>query len=318
MRRALVPRSQVVAPLHAYSPDIACREPAAPSELQRHAGSAAIVIEQDGEYVAHYHRSVRDALVAARQGLCGRTDVTWHLAVTYPLGGDFEAEEHYLSFEREGIEAQLGQNYAGACTVGLVLGPGGACDNGSHRFQVLSDGWRYACLVPSVCGRGLAESTAILFFARDGFGVSKGATGSGQPAIFLAPRLGQDSRALVACRTTQTDWLIETFPGAARQSRAGVCTGGSVTRWIGGSRAEDAVPLMARGASALTTHAGACTVDLVLGPGGACDIGSERFRILSDGRGRYGSISSGQGIATDGFGASRIPSSDAWRIAVVP
>ena len=73
------------------------------------------------------------------------------------------------------------------------------------------------------------------------------------------------------------------------------------------------------GGGVVTTHAGACTVDLRLGPGGSCDVGSDRFEVLSDGRGRYGCcITAGTGISISGFRANRISGTDNWRIEAVP
>ena len=73
------------------------------------------------------------------------------------------------------------------------------------------------------------------------------------------------------------------------------------------------------GGGVVTTHAGACTVDLRLGPGGSCDVGSDRFEVLSDGRGRYGCcITAGTGININGFRANRISGTDNWRIEALP
>ncbi|MCY3732332.1 MAG: hypothetical protein OXF98_13415, partial [Rhodospirillaceae bacterium] len=73
------------------------------------------------------------------------------------------------------------------------------------------------------------------------------------------------------------------------------------------------------GGGVVTTHAGACTVDLRLGPGGSCDVGSDRFQVLSDGRGRYGCcITAGTGININGFRANRISGTDNWRVEALP
>ncbi len=73
------------------------------------------------------------------------------------------------------------------------------------------------------------------------------------------------------------------------------------------------------GGGVVTTHAGACTVGLRLGPGGSCDVGSERFQVLSDGRGRYGCcFTAGTGININGFRANRISGTDNWRIEALP
>ena len=69
------------------------------------------------------------------------------------------------------------------------------------------------------------------------------------------------------------------------------------------------------GGGVVTTHAGACRVALTLGPGGSCDVGSDRFEVLSDGRGRYGCcITAGTGVNVNGFRASRISGTNNWRI----
>lgn len=72
------------------------------------------------------------------------------------------------------------------------------------------------------------------------------------------------------------------------------------------------------GGSVITTHAGACTVGLTLGPGGSCDVGSDRFQVLPDGRGRMGFITAGTGITINRFSASRISGTNNWRIDAVP
>lgn len=63
---------------------------------------------------------------------------------------------------------------------------------------------------------------------------------------------------------------------------------------------------------------GACRVGQVLGPGDACLVGSERFEVLADGRGRFGSITAGSGITINRFSAQRISGTDNWRIVSVP
>ena len=73
------------------------------------------------------------------------------------------------------------------------------------------------------------------------------------------------------------------------------------------------------GGGVVTTHAGACRVELTLGPGGSCDVGSDRFEVLSDGRGRYGCcITAGTGVNVNGFRASRISGTNNWRIEALP
>jgi len=73
------------------------------------------------------------------------------------------------------------------------------------------------------------------------------------------------------------------------------------------------------GDGVVTTHAGACRVGLTLGPGGSCDVGSDRFEVLSDGRGRYGCcITGGTGINVNGFRANRISGTNDWRVDALP
>ena len=68
----------------------------------------------------------------------------------------------------------------------------------------------------------------------------------------------------------------------------------------------------------VTRHAGPCTVGLVLGPGGSCDVGTTRFEVLSDGRGRFGFITTGRSITINNFRAARISGTDNWRIESLP
>ena len=67
-----------------------------------------------------------------------------------------------------------------------------------------------------------------------------------------------------------------------------------------------------------TTSAGICRVGQVLGPGESCTVGSDRFEVLPDGRGRMGFITAGTGITISRFSASRIPGTITWRIDPVP
>ena len=73
-------------------------------------------------------------------------------------------------------------------------------------------------------------------------------------------------------------------------------------------------------AGPITTHAGSCVLDMLLGPGGSCDVpGGDRFRVLEDGRGRYGCcITAGTGIHVNQFSVSRISGTDNWRIESLP
>ena len=67
-----------------------------------------------------------------------------------------------------------------------------------------------------------------------------------------------------------------------------------------------------------TTSSGTCRVGQVLGPGESCTVGSDRFEVLPDGRGRMGFITAGTGITINRFSASRIPGTNTWRIDSLP
>jgi len=72
-------------------------------------------------------------------------------------------------------------------------------------------------------------------------------------------------------------------------------------------------------AGPITTHAGNCELEMLLGPGGSCDVpGGERFEVLDDGRGRYGFITAGTGITSNRFSARRVSGTDNWRIESLP
>ena len=72
-------------------------------------------------------------------------------------------------------------------------------------------------------------------------------------------------------------------------------------------------------AGPITTHAGNCELEMLLGPGGSCDVpGGERFEVLDDGSGRYGFITAGTGITFNRFSAQRVSGTDNWRIESLP
>ena len=75
-----------------------------------------------------------------------------------------------------------------------------------------------------------------------------------------------------------------------------------------------------RPAGPITTHAGNCELDMLLGPGGSCDVtGGERFQVLENGRGQYGCcITAGTGITINRFSAKRVSGTDNWRIESLP
>lgn len=105
--RAFIPGARVVAPLHAYSPDLAC-EPSRVGILLEHDGSAAILAHS--ERIAFYHRTTDEAMEAAeRHGWCNRRG-EWYFATTYPLPGDVKIKQHYISRDVDRIEAKLREN----------------------------------------------------------------------------------------------------------------------------------------------------------------------------------------------------------------
>ena len=75
-----------------------------------------------------------------------------------------------------------------------------------------------------------------------------------------------------------------------------------------------------RPAGPITTHAGSCELEMLLGPGGSCNVtGGERFRVLENGRGQYGCcITAGTGITINRFSAKRVSGTDNWRIESLP
>ena len=71
--------------------------------------------------------------------------------------------------------------------------------------------------------------------------------------------------------------------------------------------------------AAATGGSSACFVGQVLRPGDSCTVGSDRFEVLSDGRGRYGCcITAGTGVNISGFVANRISGTNNWRVEQVP
>lgn len=113
-KRAFVPGSQVVAPLHSYAHEPACdQEQAAP--LIGHEGPAALVTQLDGTVVAIYYRTVGHALRAARDyGWCNssanpsdawRPD-SWAFATTFPVP-TWDAHDHYVSLDIDRVEASM-------------------------------------------------------------------------------------------------------------------------------------------------------------------------------------------------------------------
>ena len=112
-KRAFVPGSQVVAPLHSYAHEPACdQEQAAP--LVGHEGPAALVTQLDGTTVAIYYRTVGHALRAARgHGWCNSSanpsawpPNSWTFATTFPVP-TWDANHHYVSLDINRVEASM-------------------------------------------------------------------------------------------------------------------------------------------------------------------------------------------------------------------
>lgn len=107
VKRALIPGVRVFYPLYAYDRDLVCDEDQ--SELLiDHDGPAAIITRRNGVAIAYYRRSVDEALATVeRDGWCDRSGEEWQVATVYPLGGDLQEQERYLSREVGRIEALL-------------------------------------------------------------------------------------------------------------------------------------------------------------------------------------------------------------------
>ena len=76
---------------------------------------------------------------------------------------------------------------------------------------------------------------------------------------------------------------------------------------------------IAFGITVVRGTSGACRVGQVLSPGDSCTVGSEVFKVLSDGTGQYGCcINVGEGISINGFVAKRISGTKNWRIHEMP
>ena len=193
------------------------------------------------------------------------------------------------------------QDAIGPCTVGLALRPGGSCAvvaaAGSYRFQILSNGeWRLDCLSADCVGSYVT------------------ATGERSTGTLTWPQPEQTGQAVAghgfaACRTSRTDWLIEALP--TQSVRAGSCRGCFIMNAIG----DVAV-------AGVTTHAGTCTVGLVLGPGGSCTVGSERIEWLASGSFRMPHLNSPgpprRAATRDGIVVERICDLNRVRIQALP
>lgn len=108
-RRALVPWSVNVAPLHAYDRELICSGDSERPALANHRGTAALVFAEASDDVgeALYHRSVGEAVRAAEEQFCPGTDTrNWYFATTYPLD-EAAATRYFMSRDVEGIAALL-------------------------------------------------------------------------------------------------------------------------------------------------------------------------------------------------------------------
>ena len=106
MKRALVPRSRVVAALYAYDTGIVCRDDRL-GLLEGHDGVAAIIVGSDSTTVALYYPTVSEAVTDARQHWCKDQTKTWSFSTAMPLSGGIQAESHFLTRDIEGIEARI-------------------------------------------------------------------------------------------------------------------------------------------------------------------------------------------------------------------
>ena len=102
--RALVPGSQVIAPLYAYDKTIAC-DPDGLARLGEHEGSAAIV-RRGNTIVAYYYRNTTDAMAAAAQRWCNDQS-DWLFATSRSLGADAREVDRYITRDVTRVEAQL-------------------------------------------------------------------------------------------------------------------------------------------------------------------------------------------------------------------
>ena len=119
---------------------------------------------------------------------------------------------------------------------------------------------------------------------------------------------------------TRPRTLLAMLTGALILSAA-ACGDDSPTTPTGPSTPTPATPTTPTPGPAgpITTHAGNCELEMLLGPGGSCDVpGGERFEVLDDGRGRYGFITAGTGITSNRFSARRVSGTDNWRIESLP
>lgn len=112
-RRALVPGSVEIVPLHAYPSEFVCNQmEVLRSRLQGHRGSAALVITESDTHRALYHRSAADALDAA-EGRCQpetNPNSQWWFATTVPVRDpppSWEIPSVFVSREVESITKLL-------------------------------------------------------------------------------------------------------------------------------------------------------------------------------------------------------------------
>ena len=167
-------------------------------------------------------------------------------------------------------------------------------------------------------GTGRSASTTLRYYRSSDSSISTSDTRVGTDSVsgLSASRTSAESISLSAPSSAGTYYYGACVESVSGESNTGNnCSSGvrvTVSSSSGGGGGGG-------GGSVVTSYAGNCTVGLVLGPGGSCDVGSDRFQVLSDGRGRYGSgITAGTGITLNDFKATRISGTNNWRIDGLP
>ena len=108
LRHAFLQRPNV-APLHAYDPNIICRNESSDLlPLATHDGSAAILVTTDeGDALAIYRPTALDVATEARRDWCDAGNpVGWQFATTYPLD-DLDEKGHYVTWEADLVDERL-------------------------------------------------------------------------------------------------------------------------------------------------------------------------------------------------------------------
>ncbi|MYD63382.1 MAG: hypothetical protein F4W91_20290 [Gemmatimonadetes bacterium] len=166
-------------------------------------------------------------------------------------------------------------------------------------------------------GNGSSAATTLRYYQSSNATISTSDT-----------EVGTDSVGGLSASGTSAESVSLNAPSSAGTYYYGACVNSVTGESDTGNNCSDAVTVTVSsssggegggGGSVVTSYAGNCTVGLVLGPGGSCDVGSDRFQVLSDGRGRYGSgITAGTGITLNDFKATRISGTNNWRIDGLP